>query len=248
MIRSIIVDDEKPAREVIKNYLAEFCPDVEVIATADSVVTARKAILLHHPDLVFLDIDMPDGNGFDLLRRLHRIDFRIIFVTAFSEYAVRAFRFFATDYLLKPVNIEELMEAVEKVRNDMDDRAGNSNIEELIKFTQHADPQHSAITIPDKKGFKVVGIHEIIHCEADGYCTHFYITGGKKITSSRNLKFYEEILEEKCFLRVHHSYLVNLKHVKDFAAEGVIHLSEDHSVPLGNTYRKRFLDRFTGSR
>jgi two-component system, LytTR family, response regulator len=248
MIRSIIVDDEKPAREVLKNYLAEFCPDIHVMEMAGTMKSGLNAVLQHRPDLLFLDVEMPDGTGFDLLRNLHRVDFRVIFVTAYSEYAINAFRFCATDYLLKPVNIQELMESVEKVRKEMASQPDPVNIEELLSATKNQESAFPSIVIPDKKGFAVLPVHEIIYCEADGYCTRFHMKKGTLLTSSKNLKYYEEILGMKGFLRVHHSYLVNLREVNGYDSSGLILINDGQSVPLGNTYKKRFLDRFDNSR
>jgi len=245
MINAIIVDDELPAREVIRNYLAEYCPDVIVIATADSAKSAYTAIHLHHPDLVFLDVEMPNGSGFDFLHELHRIDFRIIFITAYSEYAVKAFRFSATDYLLKPVSVKELIEAVGKVRQDI---AGESlkqtNLETLKSLTQKQVNDFNTLVIADTGGFKVIDVKNIIHCEADGYCTNFYMTGKMELTSSKNLKYYEELFEEHGFMRVHNSHLVNLSHVKEYSKEGIIILTGNQTSPLGNTYKKKFMERF----
>ena len=154
MIKTIIVDDEHPAREGLRNWLKEFCPDVDVLADAGSVKTAVESIYQHNPDLVFLDIELPDGDGFEMLRRLNRINFKIIFVTAFSEYAIKAFRFYATDYLLKPVNISELMEAVNKVRNELGNQRNNQNIMELLQHNTKFGNEFPVIVIPDKKGFK----------------------------------------------------------------------------------------------
>jgi two-component system, LytTR family, response regulator len=248
MIRSIIIDDEKPARDVLKNYLAEFCPEVLVVSMADSLKTGLKMINQHQPDLVFLDIEMPNGNGFDLLRKLPQINFKIVFVTAYSEFALKAFRFYATDYLLKPVNIDELKEAVNKVRGELDRHHENTNIEELQGFSKTPDAGFNVIVIPDKKGFVVVDIPDIVFCSADSYCTTFQIADGRQLTSSKNLKFYEELLEDKCFMRVHNSHLVNLKHIKGYNNEGFIILTHDLTAPLGNTYKKRFLEKFADCR
>lgn len=245
MIQAIIVDDEKPSRDVLFNYLSEYCnPDVKVVAMADSVKTALDAIRLHSPDLVFLDVEMPNGNGFDLFRQLTHIDFRTIFVTAFDEYAVKAFRFYATDYLLKPINIDELLEAVGKVKKELSQKLDNQNIDALIKHSNSRETVFHRIVLRDLEGFKVIQNDEIIYCEADSYCTHFFLKGNIRLTSSKNLKYYESLLAEYCFIRVHNSYLINLKHVTGYHHEGVINLIEKHQAPLGNAYKKNFLEHF----
>ena len=245
MIRTIVVDDEKPSREVLCNYLNEFCPDVKVVASASSVKTAFKSIRKKNPDIVFLDIEMADGKGFDLLNLFDRIDFKVIFVTAYSEYAIKAFRFNAIDYLLKPVKIDELQTAVAKVRKDNNDN--NSYPEQLatlLKNLAEGNGNHDTITISHIKGFDVLKICDIIMCTADGYCTNFYLTGKRKVISSKNLKQYEELLTSHKFLRVHHSYLVNLKHVCRYTKQGEIILTENNRTYLGESYKLQFLREF----
>lgn len=244
MIRCIIVDDEFPARECLHNYLRDYCHDVEVVAQADSVKAAVEAILRYKPDLVFLDVEMPNGSGFDVLRQLNTIDFSVVFVTAFEEYAVTAFRFSATDYLLKPVNITELTEAVGKVRSEMSKKADTTNVEALLKLMDNDSAEWNVIIIPNSEGFNVLEIHDIISCEADGYCTIFHLRGNRKIVSSRNLKNYDELLTGHGFLRVHNSFVINLRYVREYSSEGVITLSDNQCAPLGNTYKKRFLEYF----
>lgn len=244
MIRCIIVDDEFPARECIVNYLKEYCHDVEIVAQADSAGSALPAILAHKPDLVFLDVEMPNGNGFDLLRMLNRIDFNIIFVTAYEEYAVAAFRFSATDFLLKPINIKELIEAVDKVRTQMQHKEGEASIETLKRLTKTSQDAWNVIVIPGSDGFKVVRIQDIVSCEADGYCTIFHLKDQPRIISTKNLKYYDDCLSGKNFQRVHNSHLINLHHVREYSSEGIIKLSEAIEAPLGNTFKKRFLEHF----
>lgn len=248
MIKCIIVDDEFPARECIQNYLTDFCPDVGVVAQADSANSALAAIMKHQPDLVFLDVVMPNGNGFDLLRQLNRINFNVIFVTAYEEYAVTAFRFSATDFLLKPISIKELIEAVDKVRQEMNRKNESTNIEALLKITKSGPGEWDQIVIPNNEGFKVLNLKDLITCEADGYCTIFHLKGTSRLVSSTNLKYYEDLLSPHGFQRVHNSFLINLNHVKEYSSEGVITLSEGNLAHLGNTYKKKFLEHFEKSK
>lgn len=248
MIKCIIVDDELPARECIQNYLKDYCQDVEVVAQADSARSALAAIMQYHPDLVFLDVEMPNGSGFDLLRQLNRIDFNVIFVTAYEEYAVLAFRFSATDFLLKPVNIKEMIEAVDKVRQELSRKTDSTNIETLLSITHSGTDHYKVLVIPNSEGFKVLNLEDIIICEADSYCTIFHLTGKEKLVSSKNLKYYDDFLSGHGFQRVHNSFLINLHHVKQYSSEGVITLAEGTQAPLGNTYKKRFLEHFEKSK
>lgn len=243
-LRTIVIDDEKLSREVICNYLETYCPDIEVVATASSVKTAFRAVARHHPDFIFLDIEMSDGKGFDLLTMFEKIDFKVIFVTAYSEYAVKAFRFSAVDYLLKPVRIDELISAVDKVKSRK--IMGNVILEEMLKNLRKEATQPKTIVIPHLKGFDVLKISDIIMCVADGYCTNFIATGNRRYTSSRNLKHYDELLGEMNIVRVHHSYLVNIDHVVSYSRQGEISLTDDNKAYLGDSYKSLFIKKFSG--
>ncbi|HVN58711.1 MAG TPA: LytTR family DNA-binding domain-containing protein [Bacteroidales bacterium] len=246
MIRSVIVDDEKPSREVLSNYIAEYCPDVEVVATAGSVKSAYKAIKKADPDLIFLDIELGDGRGFDLLNLFPGFDFRVIFVTAYSEHAVKAFRFSAIDYLLKPVKIDELKEAIDKVRKFSSSNLRQENFQILFNNLSVSAKTLQNLVIPHVRGHEVLKISDIIMCRADGYCTNFHLLGNKKVVSSKNLKHYEELLAGYNFLRVHHSYIVNLNYVNSYTKQGEILLEESNRAALGDAYKEAFINRITG--
>jgi two-component system LytT family response regulator len=244
MIKAIVIDDEKPSREVICNYLKEFCIDIKVIATAASVKTAFKTISKFSPDLIFLDIEMGDGKGFDLLRMFDKIDFKVIFVTAYSEHAIKAFRINAIDYLLKPIKIEELKDAVEKVRNLDRNLKYEEALSELLQTMSGNNSHQPTIVIHHIKGFEVLKVNDIIMCKADGYCTNLILTGKRKVISSKNLKHFEEILFEHNFIRVHHSFLVNINYVCSCTKQGEILLTEDNKASLGDSYKNGFMSRF----
>ena len=246
MIRAVVIDDEKLARDVICNYLAEYCPDVEIVAEASSVKTGYAAIQKTTPDLIFLDVEMPDGQGFDILNMFEKIDFKIVFVTAYSEYAIKAFRFSAVDYLLKPVKIDELVDAVARVRSAGPAGINTEIINSLLNNLRSNSPRQSTLIIPNIKGFEVLMVSEIIMCQADGYCTNFHLSGSRKVVSSKNLKHFDGLLEDQNFLRVHHSYLVNLDHVTGYTRQGEILLSEGLKAFLGDSYKTEFVRRFTG--
>jgi len=244
MIRTIVIDDEKPSREVMCNYLVEYCQEVDVVATAGSVQSGYKAIKKHKPDMIFLDIELGDGKGFDLLNMFDKVDFSIVFVTAYSEYAVKAFRFSAVDYLLKPVKIDELREAVARVRDHNGRQLSSDNITTLLKNIKSSTSPEPTLVIPHVKGFEVLKISDIILCKADGYCTNFHLTGNRKIVSSKNLKQYEDLLPEHNFIRVHHSFMVNLNHVCSFTKQGEIVLTEGIKASLGDAYKDAFTRMF----
>lgn len=244
MIKSIIVDDEKYSREALKDQVQSYCTDIEVIDMADCLKSAKICIEEQRPDLVFLDIEMPNGSGFELLKSFNKIFFKTVFVTGHNDFAMEAFRFSASHYLLKPVGPRELREAVEKVRHEIDKEIEFTNTELLLQWAQSSQYTFNTIVIPDMEGFKVVNINDIIYCQANAYCTNLFLTGGRSIVSSRNLAHYEETLQNRSFFRVHNSYLINLYHVKEYVKDGTAVLTEKMSVPVGNTYRRRFLDFF----
>lgn len=241
MLKTIIVDDEKLSSEVISNYLKLYCNDIEVVASVSSIKTAFKAIKKHNPDFIFLDIEMADGKGFDLLTMFEKVSFKVIFVTAYSEYAVKAFRFSAVDYLLKPVKIDELVSAVERIKAMYDQSPAIDLMTTLINNLRSV-PQ--TLVIPHLKGFEVLKVHEIIMCQADGYCTNFYLTGNKKVVSSKNLKHFNELLADQNFIRIHHSYLININHVTGYSRQGEIYLSEGLKAYLGDSFKNDFVKRF----
>ena len=189
---------------------------------------------------------MADGKGFDLLSMFERIEFKVIFVTAYSEYAVKAFRFSAVDYLLKPVKIDELISAVEKVKSFSEKGVDKEIISSLLENLRTGSSSPQIILIPHLKGFEVLRIREIIMCQADGYCTNIYLTGNRKVISSKNLKHFNEILEDQRFLRIHHSYLVNLDHVAGYSRQGEIFLTEENKAFLGDSYKNEFIKKLKG--
>ena len=244
MIRTIVIDDERPSREVICNYLRDFCKDVRVIATASSLKSAYKCIRKFSPDLIFLDIEMGDGKGFDLLQMFDKIDFKIIFVTAYSEHAIKAFRVNAIDYLLKPIKVDELKEAIGKVKNFERNLAYNEALGYLARSLSDKQSTQPSIVIHHTKGFEVLKVNEIIMCQADGYCTNIHLTAKRKVISSKNLKHFEEILTEHSFCRVHHSFLVNMNHVSSCTRQGEILLTEGNKANLGDSYKNNFINMF----
>jgi two-component system, LytTR family, response regulator len=242
-IRAVIVDDDQNSRDIIRNYIDEYCPNIEILRQCDSVKSAYVDISRLNPDLVFLDIQMPGGTGFDLLRMFNPVTFKVIFVTAYSEYAFDAFRYSAVDFILKPCNVEELMKAIKKVEIEIKhDRY--SDLSGLLELMPHENKPQSKLVISSARGFTVVSPEEIIMCRAEGYCTMIYLTGKIVISSSRNLKYYESLLPSEKFMRVHNSYLINLNHVKEYSNQEVIMLSESRSSPLSNVHKQEFLKIF----
>lgn len=212
-LTAIIVDDEKDSRETLRNYIGKYCPQVSILEECANIQEAKKAILKQQPQLVFLDIEMPRGNAFDLLEEWGEINFEIIFVTAFSQYAVQAFNLSAAHYLLKPVDIEELEKAVNSVANRIAQKDKISHAQILIDNITATKSQNKKLVLPLMEGFDVVKMSEVMYCEAQDNFTCFYFTSGKKSLICRNLKFYETALTDFGFCRVHRSHIINLEYV-----------------------------------
>jgi two-component system LytT family response regulator len=248
LLKTVIIEDEIPSQEVLVNYLDEYCKDVDILAVAKSLRAGEAAIKLYKPNLVITDIRLPDGLSFELFRDMKVINFKTIFTTAYSEYAVKAFRISATDYLLKPIKIDDLIESIEKVKAEIMQGTDLRNLEVLMNNMKNNDSAYEQLVVHDNVGFKVLEIKDIIMCKADGYCSALYLVGEQKITSSKILKYYEELLPPSQFIRVHNSFIINTKHVKSFSTDGIIGLSEGNTAAVGNTFKKRFIDHFNRMR
>lgn len=214
-MRCIIVDDESSARRVLRNLCKEFCPDVEIIGEADSADVAYALIQKESPDFIFLDIRMPIKDGFQLLGMFDEIEFKVIFTTAFDQYAVQAFRFSALDYLLKPIDIDELVLAVKKVKKSRKPKNEDLRLGILRDNMNIGKPKK--VALPTSDGYVFMEEDNIIRCEAYGnYTKVFQSEHSRPILVTHTLKHFEGLLAQSHFFRVHKSYLVNLKHVKRF--------------------------------
>jgi two-component system, LytTR family, response regulator len=243
MITTIIIDDEVNNREKLRNQLIKYCPFIEIVAEADGVISGISAIRIEKPDLIFLDISMGDGSGFDLLNRFDTIDFKVIFVTAYEEFALKAFRFSAVDYLLKPVDPDELIEAVKKVTNQLSQER-NKQLNILSEIILSG--RFKKIALKDSDNIHLINIADIIHCESDGSYVRFYILNEKEITISKQLKEYEELLADSGFFRVHKSHLINMAHAKRFekADGGFVVMSDESRIPVASRKREQLLELF----
>jgi two-component system, LytTR family, response regulator len=247
MIKAIVVDDEAASRNVLRSYLEKYCTDVQVVAEADSVSTALTAIGHHAPDVVFLDVEMPHGNGFDLLEQLGtKVNFETVFVTAFDHYALQALNFSAAHYLLKPVSIEELEIAVEKIRQRRDAHTAALRAQVLIENRSITDRRNKKIVLPLLDGFEVVKADDVIVCVANDNFTDFHLVGKPRKMICRTLKFYEELLEGCGFMRVHKSYLVNLEHVVKYTKGkgGELMMADGTSVPVSPQKKDALMEYF----
>ncbi|HEX5168278.1 MAG TPA: LytTR family DNA-binding domain-containing protein [Cyclobacteriaceae bacterium] len=244
MIRSIIVDDEQKSRESLRILLEDFCENVEIQALCQNVNEGIEAIRQHKPDVVFLDIQMQRETGFDLLSRIDAVDFEIIFTTAHSEYAIKAFKFSAIDYLLKPIDIDDLHKALDKV-----ERKQNQNIsgrlEHLIQNLKSTAPENYKLALPTLDGLIFIRLNEILYCEASSNYTVVYTVNKCKYIVSRTLKQYEDLLVEHNFFRIHNSYLINLNAVKKYVRGdgGYVVLENDISLDVSKRKKDAFLTK-----
>jgi two-component system, LytTR family, response regulator len=243
-MRSIIVDDELKSRESLKILLEDFCDNVEVKALCQNVEEGIAAIDIHKPDVVFLDIQMQRETGFDLLSKIQNIDFEVIFTTAYSEYAIKAFKFSAIDYLLKPIDIEELKRALSKVEKKLNGSFAQ-RLEHLIQNLKPATPQNFKLALPTSDGLVFIKIDDILYCEASSNYTEIFCTDGKKYIVSRTLKEYEDILVDHNFFRIHNSHLINLGCIKKYVRGdgGYVIMNNDVALDVSKRKKEAFLAR-----
>lgn len=247
MIRSIIVDDELKSRESLKILIEDFCDNVEVCAVCQNVDEGVAAIAQFKPDVVFLDIQMQRETGFDLISKVRAIDFEIIFTTAYSEYAIKAFRFSAIDYLLKPIDIAELQQAILKVEK----RKNNSitdQLQHLLQNLKSNNVEQHKLALPTSDGLVFVKVNDILYCEASSNYTEITMADSKKYLVTRTLKEYDELLSEQNFYRIHHSSLINLNGVKKYVRGegGYVVMNDDKALDVSKRKKEGFLERISG--
>ncbi len=243
MIKAVIIDDEINNQELISNLLKSYTENVQVVGLANSVESAYQAINEHHPDLIFLDIQMPDGTGFDLLKKFDKINFKIIFVTAHQEFAIEAFKYSALDYLLKPLSPANLLAAVKKAEETMGSDELNMKLKILLNNIAEPIKNKKKIVLKTMERIYSVDLDDIIRFESDGGYTKVYLTDGKRIMVSKTMKEYDDLLLDAGFLRVHHSHLINMNHLFCFEkAEGHVVMKDDSIVPVSNRKKDQLLE------
>jgi len=245
MLRVLIIDDESPVRATLRGLLDKTCPQVKIVGEANSVKSGCLAIREKSPDLILLDIKMDDGTGFDLLKRFENINFKIIFITAYQEFAIRAFEFSAVDYILKPVNPERLSEAVKKAEI-IHQKTFNTQLGALRENIENPDKRNKKIVLKNQESIFLFNVDDIVRCESDGSYTLFETTGNQKILVSKLLKDYDALLSDSGFMRIHRSHLINLKHIKRFDRQdgGNVVMSNDAYIPVSASGRERLLELF----
>lgn len=233
-MKAILIDDEISNLENLRTLLEKHCPQVTIMATAQNVNDAVNAIEKYLPHLVFLDIQMGEQTGFDVLKLLPKRNFEVIFVTAYDQYGIQAVKFAALDYLLKPIDIDELLNAVNKAEQKLATQIQNVQLDFLLQQIKKPETTVSKIALPMQSEIRYVALSEIIRCEADNSYTFFFLANGEKILVSKSLKEYADLLTPNGFLRTHQSHLVNPKYVKSWLKEdgGILLLTTGEKIPV----------------
>jgi two-component system LytT family response regulator len=242
MIKAIIVDDEKDGAEVLQFLIQQNCSNIQILSLEHSVESAISAIQKHKPDLVFMDIEMPTGTGFDVIQNTNEIGYETIFITAYEHYAIKAFKTNAIDYLLKPVDVDELINAVKNAekRINTSNKNNNTAIEALIL---NAIQKSKKISIPSQDGILWVDLDDIIRFEADSNYTHVYVKNRKKIMVAKTLKSFEDQLLNTVFCRVHSTHLINLNEIEKYIKGdgGIVVLKDNSNIPVSRANKAELL-------
>ncbi len=243
MIKAIVIDDETNNQELICNLLSSYADNIQVAAVAGSVESGYQAIVEHQPDLVFLDIQMPDGTGFDLLKKFEKVNFKVIFVTAHQEYAIEAFKYSALDYLLKPLSPSNLISAIKKVEESFNSDELNLKLKTLLSNITEPAKTKRKIVLKTMERIYSVDLNDVIRFESDGGYTKVYLLDGKRIMVSRTMKEFDDLLTDVGFLRVHNSHLINMNYLFCFEkTEGHIVMKDDSIVPVSNRKKEQLLE------
>jgi two-component system LytT family response regulator len=242
-LKAIIIDDEASSRNSLRQKLTIHCPDVEIIAECENGENGIKAIEETEPDIVFLDVEMPRINGFTMLQQLNKRNFEVIFTTAYDHYAIRAIRFSALDYLVKPIEVEELKASVEMVKQKRNQPVKNERLETLLYNMMNEKNLNSRLAIPSLEGLQFIEVSDIIYLQAESNYTIIHVQNSPKITVSKTLKDFEDLLPHAVFLRIHHSYIINknriIKYLK--GEGGQVIMSNGQTLDVARRKKEEFM-------
>ncbi|WP_312089992.1 LytTR family DNA-binding domain-containing protein [Chryseobacterium sp.] len=241
-IKAIIVDDELIAREVLRSYVTKYCPQIEILGEAENIKEAVPLISEKQPQLVFLDVEMPYGNAFDVLEATKDFSYETIFITAFSQYSLQALNKSASYYILKPIDIQELILAVNKAADSIQNKE-ELNRNKILLENLKLKPEKQQLILPTLQGFDVVKTEDIMRLQADGNFTQVYLTDGSRKMVCRFLKHFDDLLE-KPFVRVHRSHIINTNFVKSYHKSGTATLSDQTEIEISGSFKDQFLKVF----
>ena len=243
MLKAIIIDDEPKGRSILQQLLALHAPKITVVSTAANAEEGLKLIDLHNPDVVFLDIEMPGKSGFELLREIGSINFKVVFVSAHNHYSLKAIKFHAFDYLLKPIDLDELKQTIEKLLSSSTSHT-QDQVNEMLSASKQGNNEFGKIAIPSLSSIDLINVDDILYCEASANNTIVYLINNKKIVATKNLKEYEDLLMNHRFFRIHHAYLVNLKHVAKYikGEGGSVVLINQKELEVSRRKKQEFLN------
>jgi two-component system LytT family response regulator len=246
MTKILIIEDENKARKAIVNIIKSNIKDVEILDKAEDVQSGLSAIILEKPDIVLLDINLGNGSGFDILKQLPKINFKLIFLTAYQEYAIKAIKFSALDYILKPFDPYELISAIERAKTEIVDQNNSLKIETFLANFENIKKEIKKIVLKTSDSIHIVNVQNIIRCEADNNYTNFHLNDNKKILVTNTLKEYEEMLSPYNFMRVHQSHLINVNYISRFDKKdgGYVVMSDKSNIPVSSRKRQILLDMF----
>lgn len=243
ILKAIIIDDEARSRKALQLALNDYCPSVQITAIAETPEKGIEAIINNNPDIVFLDVQMPGMSGFDLLSHFPEINFDIVFITAHDHYAIKAIRFSALDYLLKPIQVDELMAAVKKAEEKKNNRHTNWQYKSLYENVRNSHNASGSIAVPTGDGLLFIKTQNIIRCEAEGNYVIIYQAGKEKMLITKTLGDIESMLDAKEFFRVHNSHLVNLTHIKKYVKGdgGYVIMTDNSTVDVARRKKEEFM-------
>jgi two-component system, LytTR family, response regulator len=248
MIRTVVIEDEEHSRKMLMGMLRENCRAINVVGSADSVTTGLTTIAEQRPELVFLDIELQSETSFEILEKLPEINFELVFTTAFDHYALKAIKFCAIDYLLKPIDLNELRIAVAKAEKRLNREYLNKNLEVLLNNLKSGSQHNHRIALSTLEGLLFVNVKDIVYCESSGPYTKFIFKEGDKIITSKHLKEYEDLLSGYEFFRIHKSYLVNLQEIKKYirGEGGQLIMSNGSTLSVSKQRKESFLRIYSG--
>jgi two-component system LytT family response regulator len=241
-MRTVIIDDEEHARQTIARMIRDEADDVEIVGEAGDIQTGLELLRVEKPDVLLLDIDLPDGSGFDLLEQLPRYDFKLIFITAFEEYAIKAFRFSALDYLLKPFDPDDVRTAFKKAREIIEKEETQLKLDAFLYNIEHMSKETRKIVLRTSESIHLVNVQDIMHCRSDGNYTHIFLSDRKKLLVSKTLKEFDTMLTPYGFFRIHQSHLINLNFMDHFSREqDQVVLKDATALPVSSRRKDHLL-------